>query len=75
MFFWAAGRDKNENEDVTSCMFLWEEITRCGGGAGEFGKNIRNCLLINVIKESGAHKWLVLSLYEKENILEIIFHL
>ena len=51
MFFWAAGRDKNENEDVTSCMFLWEEITRCGGGAGEVGKNIRNCLLINVTND------------------------
>ena len=51
MFFSAAGRDKNENEDVTSCMFLWEEITRCGGGAGEVGKNIRNCLLINTIKK------------------------
>ena len=31
-------------------MFLWEEITQCGG-AGEVGKNIRNCLLINVIKK------------------------
>ena len=27
MFFSAAGRDKNENEDVTSYLFLWEEIT------------------------------------------------
>ena len=45
MFFWAAGRDKNENEDVTSCMFLWAD----GGGEGD--KNFLNCLLINVIRK------------------------
>ena len=50
MFFSAAGRDKNENEDVTSYLFLWEEITWWWWG-GEGGKNIRNCLLINTIKK------------------------